>query len=45
MSQYLSSFTFSHFKSYVKSISRFSFIYVWVLHIDESMEFQAAAEV
>lgn len=45
MSQYLSSFTFCHFKCYVKSISRSSFIYVWVLYGGESMEFQASAEV
>ena len=45
MSQYLRSFTFSHLKSYVKSISRSSFIYVWVLYFGESVEFQASAEV
>lgn len=45
MSQYLNSFIFSLFKSYVKSISHSYLIYVWVLYGGELMEFQAFAEV
>jgi len=45
MSQYLSSFTFSLFKSYVQSTSHSYLIYVWVLYGGESMEFQASADM